>query len=185
MKELVQSNRDPATAIFRLILADGEDVPLGAFGTLYDPARFAQAFGVVTGHVPPMPKRADWIKALNGLLKMRVVRDAELTTIRSQVIAAMRTYVDATITADHHEAAARSDPFERDGHLWLAPKSFFDYCNRQLRKRWTLSEIEEVMNMLGFENRVKNFKNPNTSSGQSTTREYYRASIAVLDESPE
>lgn len=184
VKELVQSNDDPDTAIFRLILSNGVVVKIGTFDNLDDPNRFAKRFAVVTGYRPKLAKKGDWIKALNGLLKMRTIRDAEVTTLRSQVLGALRSYVDATLTPDHHEAAARRDPFMRGGFLWIAPKSFHDYMTRQLRRRLTFGDLEEVLDTLGFEKKAKNYRDPETSSGQNTTRDYYRAPESLLDEAP-
>lgn len=182
VKELVQSNDDPDAAIFRLILSNGTVVKIGHFDNLDDPNKFAKRFAVVTGYRPKLAKKGDWIKALNGLLKMRTIRDAEVTTLRSQVLSALRSYVDATLTPDHNEAAARRDPFERGHFIWIAPKSFHDYMTRQLRKRITFGDLEEVLDTLGFEKRAKNYRDPDTPSGQNTTRDYYRAPRALLDE---
>jgi hypothetical protein len=182
VKELVQSNHDPDTAIYRLVMDDGSEVPIGPFQNLDDPNKFAQRFAVAKKYRPPLVKRGDWIKALNGLLKMAVVRDAELTTTQAEVRMALRRYLDATLTPDHNEAAARRDPFERGGYVWIAPKSFHEFMSRHLRKQMSFSQVEDALNSIGFKRRSKNYRDPDTPSGQTTTREYYRIEKIVLEE---
>jgi hypothetical protein len=116
---------------------------------------------------------------------MAVVRDAEVTTMHSQVLGWLRQYIDATITPDHNEAAARRDPFARGPYIWIAPKSFYGYISRQLRVNIKFSELEELLDTLGFEKRAKNYRDPDTPSGQNTTRDYYRAPLVLLEEAHE
>ena len=184
VKEVIQSNLDPENAIFRLILANGTEISLGSFANLYDPNRFAQRFGIVTGHVPKVPKKTKWVDAINGLLKARVIRNAELTTTRAQVTSWLRDYVSATITEDVDEACMRRDPFVYRDHVWVAPKRFHGYVSRQLRQRATFGTIEEVLDTLGFEKKLKNYVDHDRDKRTSTT-DYYRAPRSVLDEQNE
>lgn len=181
VREVIQSNRDPDNAIFRLILANGDEIPIGKFENLDDPNKFARRFAVATGFRPPSVSRQKWINAVNGLLKARVVREAEVTTKKNQVLGWLKLYVDAMLVPDHNEAAVRRDPFEKDGFIWIAPRSFHDYVSRQLRKRMEVSDLEEVLDRLGFEKRLKNYVDADRKI-RTTTTDYYKAPLTLLDE---
>ena len=178
VKELVQSNRDPKNAVLRLVLANGEEVQIGNMANLLNPDRFREAFATVTGHAMPTIKRQDWITAVNTLLKARVLRDVEITTTSSEVKSWLRAYM-ALLTPDHNEAATRRDPFEKDGTLWVAPRAFADYVVRHLRRRTTVSEIEEALSSIGFEPRLKNYKDTDREV-RTSTKDYYCAPLSVI-----
>jgi hypothetical protein len=180
VKELVQSNRDPKNAVVRLVLANGEEVHIGSMANLLNPDRFREAFATVTGHVMDQIKRGDWNVAVGVLLKTRNVREVEITTSGNEVVSWLSSY-SQLITPDHNEAATRRDPFVKDGQLWIAPRAFADYVMRHLRRRTSVAEIEEVMSTLGFEPKMKSFKNVETDK-RTSTREYYCAPVAILED---
>jgi hypothetical protein len=178
IKELVQSNRDPKNAVLRLVLADGDEVHIGTMANLLNPDRFREAFATVTGHAMPVIKRPDWIIACNTLLKARVLRDVEITTSHSETRAFLRSYM-ALLTPDHNEAATRRDPFEKDGEIWIAPRSFADYVNRHLRRRVSVADLEESLSALGFEPKLKTYRDVERDV-RTSTKDYYCAPKSVL-----
>jgi hypothetical protein len=165
VKEVIQSNLDPENAIFRLILANGTEISLA----------------VVTGYVPKTPPKSKWVNAVNGLMKARVIRGAELTTTREQVLSWIHDYVSAMITEDVDEACMRRDPFLYRGYVWIAPKKLHAYVSRQMRQRTTYPALEEVLDTLGFEKKLKNF-NDTDRDKRTSTKDYYRAPLEVLRE---
>lgn len=179
VKELVQSNRDPKNAVLRLVLADGDEVHIGSMANLLNPDRFREAFATVTAHVMDQVKRGDWGVAVGVLLKTRSVRDVEITTSGNEVVAWLNSY-SQLITPDHNEAATRRDPFVKDDLLWVAPRAFTSFIVRHLRARVSVADVEEIMSTLGFEPRMKSFKDVERDV-RTSTKDYYVAPLAVLE----
>lgn len=177
--ELIQDGDDPRQARYRIIVEPGAvEVPIGAPSTLFNPDAFREAFGVVTGHVMPLVKKAAWLEALQALLNVRQVHIADDDTIRGQVVEWMGKYVGERMLPDPAEAIRRREPFERDGSIFVFAASFHTFVTRSVGRRVSEADLKMMLKQSGFAPKPVSFR---TESGSSTSRSYYCAPKGVLD----
>ena len=177
--ELVQEGRDPKTTLFKLILVDGPDVPLGSVRGLVEQRAFRNSYAVVTGHLPKMVKGPKWDDLARALLRTATVNDHPEDTRSRIVLEDVTLYCERTrLSTDREAACALGDPFEEDGYVHIYLRKFVQWMNKAQgqhvendRQLWM--DLEAA----GFERAKPNYHRPD---GVRTQRSYWRAPTALI-----
>jgi hypothetical protein len=178
VRELVQDGRDPQTATFALVMANGDQVRLGPAGHLLNQDRFAEALMVVTGHVLRKVKIHEWRDAIQALLVHRTVRESVDDTPEGTVLEWLRRYMHERVTGDPNEAGRAREPFEKEGRIYVFGASFGTFVRSALRVRITDPDVKDMLRHAGFERTQHGYQREN---GSWTTASYYAAPQGVLE----
>lgn len=187
VKEFVQDGRDPQTARFTLVMANGEPVRLGRVADLMSQDRFRGSFAVVTGHVLQKVKPSRWDSAVQALLKVREVRESEDDTAEGTVADWLSRYLyerlPATTDDEAKDAACqRKEPFEDDVdgdrlvHVFGA--SFGAFVRQALRINVPDHEVKDMLRQAGFERRTVHYER---EDGRISTRSYYAGERSSIE----
>jgi hypothetical protein len=177
IKELVQDSRDPDQARFRIVLADGTEVPIGKIRSLTKQDDFRDRFAVVTGHYPRTVKRQSWEEVIQALLAAAVVRDVE-DDRRTRVRGWLEHYLNRDLSSDRNAAAEAIDPFEFDGKIHVPLSRFRMYLRKIQGERIEEMDLKLYLEAAGFERRTIGYTRQN---GKKSTRSYFVIDKVVLD----
>jgi hypothetical protein len=170
VKELIQDGRDPDTARFRLVLADGRDVPLGPAAVLLDPTKFRERFMVVTGKIPARVKLDKWEKALQALLDTATVNEVHDDSRGARALAWVGDYIDSGLSTDRDAACQAKDPFEHKDAVFIYLDGFAHWLRRIRGERMPVADIKQLLYAAGFERKTVNYV---TDEGSKSTRSYW------------
>jgi hypothetical protein len=175
VKEFVQDGRDPQTARFTLVLANGDQVRLGRANALMSQDRFREAFAVVTGHVLTRVKMPRWDSAVQALLKVRHVRESEDDTPEGTVGDWLSRYLYERLPSRpgveaKDEACRTKEPFEEESEVFVFAASFGGFVRQMLRVNVPDHEVKDMLRQAGFERRTVHYE---TGEGRVSTRSYY------------
>lgn len=183
VKEFVQDGRDPSTARFALVMANGDHVPLGNAAAVMSQDRFRAAFFTVTGHVLPKVKQKDWDAAVQALGKVRQVRESEDDTPEGTVADWLSRYLYERLAPhpgeDAKDAACEAkEPFEEDGLVHVFAASFGAFVRQALRVNLPDAEVKVMLRAAGFERRTVHYQR---RDGQPSTRSYYAGQREAIE----
>jgi hypothetical protein len=179
VKELVQDSRDPDQARFRLVLADGREVPIGTGADLLNPEKFRSAFAVVTGHVVPGTKRDKWHKIVQALLHAATINEDADDTRAARGTSWVRDYVDRGGLSNEKDAACIAhDPFQLDGDVFIPLGPFAHWLRRIRGERMVEADIKQLLIAAGFERRTINYVKDN---GKKSSRSYWVGTADMVD----
>lgn len=176
VKEFVQDGRDPATARFTLVMANGDQVRLGRGDVLLNQDRFRTAFAVVTGHVLTKVKPPRWDSAVQALLKVRQVRESEDDTPEGTVADWLSRYLYERLPPRpgeeaKDEACRTKEPFSEEGFVYVFAASFAAFVRQALRHNLPDHEVKDMLRQAGFERSTVHYLK---EDGAASTRSYYR-----------
>lgn len=183
VKEFVQDGRDPSSARFTLVMANGDNVRLGRANALLNQDRFREAFAVVTGHVLQKVKGPRWDSAVQALLKVRQVRESEDDTPEGQVADWLSRYLYERLPPrpgeDAKDEACRTkEPFEEDELVYVFAASFGGFVRQALRQNLPDHEVKDMLRQAGFERRTVHYQR---DDGAVSTRSYYAGPKTVVE----
>jgi hypothetical protein len=178
VKELVQDSRDPDQARFRLVLADGREVPIGTGSDLLNPEKFRSAFAVVTGHVVPGIKRDKWHKIVQALLHAATINEETEDTRAARGVNWVRDYCDRGLSTDKNMACQAHDPFTADGEVFVPLGGFVHWLRRIKGERLAEADIKQLLIAAGFERRTINY---NKDTGRKSSRSYWIGSADMVE----
>lgn len=178
VKELVQDSRDPDQARFRLVLADGREVPIGTGSDLLNPEKFRSAFAVVTGHVVPGVKRDKWHKIVQALLHAATVNEDAEDTRASRGISWVRDYIERGLSSDKDAACAAHDPYAQDDNVYVPLGPFAHWLRRVRGERMVEADIKQLLIAAGFERKTINYLKDN---GKKSSRSYWVATTEQVE----
>lgn len=170
VKELIQDGRDPDTARYRLVLADGREVPIGPAAVLIDAAKFRERFMVVTGKLPHRIKGDKWDKVVQAMLDAATVNEGEEDSRGARVLAWLDGYVDQGLSTDRNAACQSRDPFEHDDEVYIYLDSFAHWLRRIRSERLPVADLKQLMIAAGFERRTVSYINEHE---KKTSRSYW------------
>lgn len=183
VKEFVQDGRDPGTARFMLVMANGDPVRLGRVDGLLSQDRFRGSFLVVTGHVLTKVKAQRWDSAVQALFKVRQVREAEDDTPEGAATDWLGRYLYERLPPrpgeDAKDEACRTkEPFEEEGQVYVYAESFVGFARQALRVNLRPEEIREMLRAAGFERRTVHYQR---EGGSLSTRSYYAGPREIVE----
>lgn len=178
IKELIQDSRDPEQARFRLVLADGTEVPIGPAFNLMTADKFRVAFAVTTGYVVPDVKREKWHKIVQALLQAATVNEAADDTREARVIAWVADYADRGLSNDKNAACQAHDPFKYEGLLYVPLGPFVHWLRRMRGERYNEADVKQLLIAASFERVTVNYYKDNS---KKSSRSYWMADEDVLD----
>lgn len=167
---LKQYSRDPNTARFAVVLADGRELNIGLFSNFLTYSRFRPTYAIATGHLPPVVKQAAWEKAVAQLLRVADVIDDVEDSRAGEMRAWLEDYVDSQGSEDRDGACASNAPFIENGAVHVALSHFMRYLRRVVGERVDGADVAAELRSLGFERTTVAFKR---SSGARSTRSYF------------
>lgn len=177
VKELVQDSRDPDQARFRIVLADGREVPIGTGADLLSADRFRSAFAIVTGHVVPAVKRDKWHKVIQALLHAATVNEESDETRAARVHAIVRDYVDRGASTDREAACQAHDPFVHDGDIYVPLDPLTHWLRRVRGERLVSADVKQLLIAGGFERKTVNYVR---DTGKKSSRSYWVGDADVV-----
>lgn len=164
VKRLIQDGIDPTNAQYRVELADGREVPLGDVRGLLELQRFRANYAVVTQHIVPNIKGAEWHKAIQALLMAAEVNDEDSRV--AIVHGWLDGYLEGALSSDKEAACQVHDPFEHEGDVYIAAGTFADWLRRIKSVRMKDSEVCQYLHAAGFERKGVNFQKDNGTKSQ-------------------
>jgi hypothetical protein len=170
IKELVQDSRDPDQARFRLVLADGREVPIGTGADLLSPDRFRSAFAIVTGHVVPGIKREKWHNIVQALLHAATVNEESDETRSARGAGMVAEFVDRGMSTDRNAAMQAHDPFVQDGDVYVPLGPLTQWLRRIKGERTVEADVKQLLIAAGFERKTLNFQR---DDGKKSSRSYW------------
>lgn len=168
IRELIQDGRDPDTARFRLVLADGRDVPIGAASSLLDFGRFRERYMVVTQHVPQDIKRVDWIKIVQAMIVTATINDEDTRSARIRGL--IELYVDRGLSTDRNGACTAMDPWEDDYRVYVHAGQFTQWLRKVQGERLIEADVRQLLTSGGFERRTVPYV---SDDGRKNSRSYW------------
>lgn len=181
VKEFIQNGRDPETCRYLMVLANGDEVPIGAAEKLVNQDRFNERFMVVTGHLPPKQPVKKWRDVVQALLDARQVREDTEDTRSHRAISWLLEYTDRRLSTDKDGACQAHDPFTNNGHVFIPLGPLHQYLRKQKGERMPDADLRAYLEAAGFERKTINYTKNN---GKKSTRSYFIAPVTVLDEAP-
>lgn len=178
VKELIQDSRDPDQARFRLVLADGREVPIGSGAELLSPDRFRSAFAVVTGYVVPDVKRPKWHKIVQALLQAAVVNESSEDTRAARAVLWLRDYIDRGLSTDKNAACQAADPFQEGTIVHIALGPFVHWLRRMRGERLNDADVKQLLIAAGFERKTINYVR---EDNKKSSRSYWLAELETLE----
>lgn len=149
-RELVQQGKDPDSARFALVLADGSEIEIGSGHKLLDQQRVRVAISVATGLVMKRVTLPKWDKAVQALLKARRYVDAE--SEETVTVGWLQSYLDGRLAtgADWNDAAFGKQPFRRDGMVHLSLEDLLRYVKRGQGESIARADLQRRIVRVGF-----------------------------------
>jgi hypothetical protein len=176
--EFVQDSRDPETARYRLVLANGDEVPVGPVANLTDPGRFRNRFLTVTRHLIPRLKAKDWDRVVQALLISATVNEGKDDTRMARALAWAHDYTEHTMSTDRDAACQAKDPFEHDDRIHLHAGSMHHWLKRARQERIELADLRQYLVAAGFERKTINYQRDDK---KTSTRSYYVIDRELLE----
>lgn len=179
VKELVQDSRDPDQARFRLVLADGREVPIGTGSDLLNADKFRTCFAVVTSYVCPQIKRDKWHKIVQALLNAATVNEEAEDSRSERAAVWLRDYCERGLSNDRNAACAAHDPFLFDGELFIALGPLTHWLRKVRGERMAEADIKQLLIAAGFERRTVNYIRDD--GGKKSSRSYWVGDGEVIE----
>lgn len=178
VKEFIQSGRDPEKCRYLMVLANGDEVPIGPAGNLVIQDRFNESFMVVTGHLPAKLAAKKWRDVVQALLDAREVRDDVEDTRSYRAIAWVQDYTEGRFSTDKDGACQQLDPFRKDGHIFIPLGGLHQFLRQRKGERIADADVQEYLRTAGFTRKTVNYVK---DGGTKSTRSYFVAPESVLE----
>lgn len=181
IKELVQDGRDPDMARYKLVFADGTELPIGTARDLINFERFRERYMTLTTHLPNLVSKKDWDKVVRSLLTaVEVVEDAG-STRDALTLAWIEEYAEHRMSKDKDRACQVHDPFEADGFMYLPLSELTSWVRKVKGERMSDTDVRQLLTRVGFERKTVAYDTG--VDGRRSSRSYYMAPKSVIDRS--
>jgi hypothetical protein len=178
VSELIQDGRDPDTCRYRMVLASGDEVPIGSASALINQDRFRERFMVVTGHLPMKVKAVKWDEVVQALLNAATVKEGEEDTRAARVRGWLEGYLERRVSTDRDQACQVQDPFVRDGDVHVALGQFHQWLRKIKGERIAEVDVKQLLEAANFQRRTINYVR---EDGRKSSRSYYVAPADQLE----
>lgn len=181
---LLQRGRDPQTARFTIERQDGSLIHVGTIDKLMSRAQFNRVLAVSVGRFAPPCKPADWQDAIGAMIMFGTdVEETPGEALSERALDWLEQYLSGAATSDQDGAAARREPFRRDGEVWIHADHFARWLRREYSEQVAVSDIRLALGDLGFRAARVDYTVEGRGAGRKrTTARYFAGSSAILEE---
>lgn len=178
IKEFIQTGRDPDTSRYLMVLANGDQIPIGPAAALINQDRFNERFMVVTKFLPYKLVAKKWRDVVQALLDACHVREDTEDTRSHRAIDWLLDYTEHRLSTDRDIACLVHDPFTSNGHVFIPLGPFHQYLRKIRGERIPDADVRSYLEAAGFERKTINYTK---DTGRKSTRSYFTAPVSVLD----
>jgi hypothetical protein len=162
-----------------------EEIAIGKVEVLREQKRLSNRLYEATHHNMPNYKPAQWRDVTNSILRiLEMVEDDEATRVGE-----LREWLRAYVTATHRwvgekwlGALVNSDPFFRDGNLFVHAPTFTVFLKTKLFEQVNKRDVLDRLRSVGFYSDDVTGRPVVQGKSQHRTRSYWRAPIEFLGE---
>lgn len=181
--ELVQDSTDVDLARYKLILADGREVPLGKIDNLVVQDNFRRRYATVTRHYFVTITQKKWDAAIQVLLRTTRVNDSAEDTRTAIVVGWLESYLESRASTERDGACQKYDPFIVDEMVHVPAGPLLQWLKRAWGERMDIADLRMMLQAAGFERKTIAYTLSGTNGNGKTrsTRSYYVAPDHVLE----
>lgn len=161
-----QRGRDPQTARYTLMFADGSIVNLKNVNVLWSQTEFGKVLFVALSRGLPVIKRNDWHSAVTSLLAIIDVDEIDGEAFEDDVAEWLDSYRNLA-TSDEAGAAPHGMPYTQNGRLHISASHFAKYISREYSQHLDMGELRRALSDLGFQRDKKSYGPKRNRSSRS------------------
>jgi hypothetical protein len=179
VKEFIQNGRDPDTTRYTMLLANGDEIPIGPTSNLLSQDKFRERFAAVTRHLPKRVKNDKWDQVVQALLDAAQVREGVEDTRSHRAVEWLRSYADRRVSSDRDLACQAYDPFTFKDQIHVPLGPFHQYLRKVRGERIAEVDLKQYLEAAGFERKTVNYTREN---GNRSTRSYFVSPLSILSD---